>query len=109
QLHRIAMYQALPASLDRAQPDAEKIELLSKALSPQDVQLYYQIALKGREDLTLSPNGRVGLEMIVLRMMAFRPSNNSGANVVSSNCEPASSPAQSTSQPKAAPAQTAAA
>ncbi|EJL6925339.1 DNA polymerase III subunit gamma/tau [Vibrio alginolyticus] len=109
QLHRIAMYQALPASLDRAQPDAEKIELLSKALSPQDVQLYYQIALKGREDLTLSPNGRVGLEMIVLRMMAFRPSNNSGANVVSSNCEPASSPAQSTSQPKAAPAQTVAA
>ncbi|MBT0106554.1 DNA polymerase III subunit gamma/tau [Vibrio alginolyticus] len=109
QLHRIAIYQALPASLDRAQPDAEKIELLSKALSPQDVQLYYQIALKGREDLTLSPNGRVGLEMIVLRMMAFRPSNNSGANVVSSNCEPASSPAQSTSQPKAAPAQTAAA
>ncbi|EKZ9008320.1 DNA polymerase III subunit gamma/tau [Vibrio alginolyticus] len=109
QLHRIAMYQALPASLDQAQPDAEKIELLSKALSPQDVQLYYQIALKGREDLTLSPNGRVGLEMIVLRMMAFRPSNNSGANVVSSNCEPASSPAQSTSQPKAAPAQTAAA
>ncbi|UFN68793.1 DNA polymerase III subunit gamma/tau [Vibrio alginolyticus] len=109
QLHRIAMYQALPASLDRAQPDAEKIELLSKALSPQDVQLYYQIALKGREDLTLSPNGRVGLEMIVLRMMAFRPSNNSGANVVSSNCEPASAPVQSASQPKTAPAQTIAA
>ncbi|MEN2270422.1 DNA polymerase III subunit gamma/tau [Vibrio diabolicus] len=104
QLHRIAMYQALPASLDRAQPDAEKIELLSNALSPQDVQLYYQIALKGREDLTLSPNGRVGLEMIVLRMMAFRPSNNSGANVVSSNCEPASAPVQSASQPKTAPA-----
>ncbi|ELC9519714.1 DNA polymerase III subunit gamma/tau [Vibrio alginolyticus] len=109
QLHRIAMYQALPASLDRAQPDAEKIELLSKALSPQDVQLYYQIALKGREDLTLSPNGRVGLEMIVLRMMAFRPSSNSGANVVSSNCESASAPVQSASQSKAAPAQTAAA
>ena len=100
QLHRIAMCQALPASLDRSQPDAEKIELLSKALSPQDVQLYYQIALKGREDLPLSPNGRVGLEMIVLRMMAFRPSNHSGANLVSSHCEPASSPAQSVCQPK---------
>ncbi|EIO9263136.1 MULTISPECIES: DNA polymerase III subunit gamma/tau [Vibrio] len=109
QLHRIAMYQALPASLDRAQPDAEKIELLSKALSPQDVQLYYQIALKGREDLILSPNGRVGLEMIVLRMMAFRPSSNSGANVVSSNCESASAPVQSASQSKTAPAQTVAA
>lgn len=109
QLHRIAMYQALPASLDRAQPDAEKIELLSKALSPQDVQLYYQIALKGREDLILSPNGRVGLEMIVLRMMAFRPSSNRGANVVSSNCESASAPVQSASQSKTAPAQTVAA
>ncbi|MDW3153583.1 DNA polymerase III subunit gamma/tau [Vibrio sp. 779(2023)] len=109
QLHRIAMYQALPASLDLAQPDAEKIELLSKALSPQDVQLYYQIALKGREDLTLSPNGRVGLEMIVLRMMAFRPSSNSVANVVSSNCESASAPVQSASQSKTAPAQTVAA
>lgn len=87
----------------------KKIELLSKALSPQDVQLYYQIALKGREDLTLSPNGRVGLEMIVLRMMAFRPSSNSGANVVSSNCEPASVPVQSASQSKTAPARTVAA
>ncbi|MEF1306388.1 DNA polymerase III subunit gamma/tau, partial [Vibrio owensii] len=65
QLHRVAMYQALPSTLDQTQPDAEKIELLSKALTPQDVQLYYQIALKGREDLTLSPNGRVGMEMIV--------------------------------------------
>ncbi|MFY2161220.1 DNA polymerase III subunit gamma/tau [Vibrio alginolyticus] len=109
QLHRVAMYQALPSTLDQAQPDAEKIELLSKALTPQDVQLYYQIALKGREDLTLSPNGRVGMEMIVLRMMAFRPSSNSVANVVSSNCESASAPVQSASQSKTAPAQTVAA
>lgn len=88
QLHRIAMYQALPATLDRAQPDAEKIELLSRALNPQDVQLYYQIALKGREDLTLSPNGRVGMEMIVLRMMAFRPAVNNGANIIASSSQP---------------------
>lgn len=73
QLHRIAMYHALPATLDTAQPDAEKIELLSRALSPEDVQLYYQIALKGRQDLPLAPSQRVGLEMVVLRMLAFRP------------------------------------
>ncbi|CAE6911344.1 DNA polymerase III subunit gamma/tau [Vibrio sp. B1FLJ16] len=88
QLHRIAMYQALPSTLDQAQPDAEKIELLSKALSPQDVQLYYQIAIKGREDLSLSPNGRVGMEMIVLRMMAFRPSANNDANIISTAAQP---------------------
>ncbi|EKO4253139.1 TPA: DNA polymerase III subunit gamma/tau [Vibrio parahaemolyticus] len=105
QLHRIAMYQALPASLDRAQPDAEKIELLSKALSPQDVQLYYQIALKGREDLTLSPNGRVGMEMIVLRMLAFRPSANNGANIVTAGSQPQLSQTPNASLTNSAPAQ----
>ncbi|MEH0698712.1 DNA polymerase III subunit gamma/tau [Vibrio owensii] len=95
QLHRVAMYQALPSTLDQAQPDAEKIELLSKALTPQDVQLYYQIALKGREDLTLSPNGRVGMEMIVLRMMAFRPSANNSANVISTSSQPQVAPTSS--------------
>lgn len=97
QLHRVAMYQALPSTLDQTQPDAEKIELLSKALTPQDVQLYYQIALKGREDLTLSPNGRVGMEMIVLRMMAFRPSANNSANVISTSSQPHVAPTSSVS------------
>ncbi|MFC1234274.1 DNA polymerase III subunit gamma/tau [Vibrio sp. F74] len=73
QLHRVAMFQALPASLDKSKPDAEKIDLLSQNLAPQDVQLYYQIALKGRQDLPLAPSARIGLEMTVLRMMAFRP------------------------------------
>lgn len=83
QLHRLAMYQALPATLDQGQPDAEKIELLSRTLTPQDVQLYYQIALKGREDLPLAPSERVGLEMVVLRMMAFRPASQPQATAIS--------------------------
>ncbi|MCG6264376.1 DNA polymerase III subunit gamma/tau [Vibrio vulnificus] len=110
QLHRIAMYQLLPSSLDKAQPDAEKIELLSRALSPQDVQLFYQIALKGREDLSLAPNGRIGMEMIVLRMMAFRPADISQANIISAqgaNLAPATHSAAP--QARMAPAQTAAA
>lgn len=82
QLHRIAMYQALPATLDKSVPEASKIELLAKALAPQDVQLYYQIALKGRQDLPLSPTARIGIEMLMLRMMAFRPSNVSLANAI---------------------------
>ncbi|SON50130.1 DNA polymerase III subunit gamma/tau [Vibrio tapetis] len=73
QLHRIAMYQALPATLDKAQPDAEQIEMLSQVLSAQDVQLYYQIALKGRQDIPLAPTAKMGVEMVVLRMMAFKP------------------------------------
>ncbi|MFY2508104.1 DNA polymerase III subunit gamma/tau [Vibrio pectenicida] len=82
QLHRLAMYQALPETLDKTQPDAEKIELLSLALSPQDIQLYYQIALKGRQDLPFSPSEKIGVEMVMLRMMAFRPVTQPQANMV---------------------------
>ncbi|KLN63039.1 DNA polymerase III subunit gamma/tau [Vibrio sp. VPAP30] len=99
QLHRLAMYQALPATLDQSQPDAEKVELLSRELSPQDVQLYYQIALKGRQDLPLAPSQRVGLEMVVLRMMAFRPASQPQANVISTRVE-------AQPQPTAAPVNT---
>ncbi|MEZ9143740.1 DNA polymerase III subunit gamma/tau [Vibrio sp. 10N.286.52.C3] len=107
QLHRLAMFQALPSTLDKAQPDAEKLELLSKAFSPQDIQLYYQIVLKGREDLPLSPTARVGIEMVVLRMLAFRPAEQAVATAISTqSASPAPVPAaqaqnvaQSVSQP----------
>ncbi|MDO6705051.1 DNA polymerase III subunit gamma/tau [Photobacterium sp. 1_MG-2023] len=73
QLHRVAMYQVLPASLDSTLPDAERIVQLSQVMPPQDVQLHYQMALQGRKDLPLAPDGRTGLEMVMLRMLAFRP------------------------------------
>lgn len=75
QLHRIAMCQALPSSVDKAQPDADSIYHLAKILAPQEVQLYYQIVLKGRADLPLAPTARIGIEMVALRMMAFRPTS----------------------------------
>jgi DNA polymerase-3 subunit gamma/tau len=114
QLHRVAMYQALPSSIDKAQPDAEKIQWLAKSLSPQDVQLYYQIAIKGRDDLSLSPTPRVGIEMITLRMMAFRPSQASVAQVISTQpaavapsqpqtVQPAPAPVSASQAPHAAP------
>ncbi|KLV09206.1 DNA polymerase III subunit gamma/tau [Photobacterium aquae] len=73
QLHRVAMFQALPATLDESAPDAERISLLGSQISPQEVQLHYQIALQGRQDLAFAPDGRTGLEMVLLRMLAFRP------------------------------------
>lgn len=73
QLHRVAMFQALPASLDESLPDAERVNLLSQLMTPQDVQLCYQICLQGRQDLSFAPDGRTGLEMVLLRMLAFRP------------------------------------
>ncbi|WP_417881106.1 DNA polymerase III subunit gamma/tau [Vibrio sp.] len=82
QLHRIAMYQVLPASLNKDQPDAERVELLSQSLTPQDVQLYYQMTLKGRQDLPLSPSEKMAAEMLVLRMLAFRPTQAVSGNTI---------------------------
>lgn len=71
-LHKIARCQLLPGSID---DDDEQKEVLhfAEELSSQDVQLFYQIGLHGRRDLPLSPDPREGLEMTLLRMMAFRP------------------------------------
>ncbi|WGV99471.1 DNA polymerase III subunit gamma/tau [Vibrio sp. YMD68] len=102
QLHRMAMYQALPVTLDKEQPDAEKVELLSQALSPQDIQLYYQIVLKGRSDLAHAPSARMGLEMIVLRMLAFRPATVTGTNRISTQLSDAPVAAQNQPQHSAA-------
>ncbi|MBD1574929.1 DNA polymerase III subunit gamma/tau [Vibrio sp. S11_S32] len=82
QLHRVAMYQALPATLNKEQPDAERIILLSQSLNPQDVQLYYQMTLKGRGDLPLAPSEKMAAEMLVLRMLAFRPAQAINANPI---------------------------
>jgi DNA polymerase-3 subunit gamma/tau len=68
-LHQISMIQLI-APIDQEEDD---LKLLAQSLSPEDVQLYYQIALYGRRDLPLSPDLRMGFEMIVLRMLAFRP------------------------------------
>ena len=73
QLHRIALYQQVPASLNAEDPDAEPIRALAAAISAEDVQLFYQVLLIGQQDLPLAPDPRTGLEMVLLRALAFRP------------------------------------
>ena len=70
-LHRIAIAQAVPDSVDNSQGDQELILTASQLLSPEAVQLLYQIGLIGQRDLPLAPTQRIGLEMILLRMMSF--------------------------------------
>ncbi|MEA3276398.1 MAG: DNA polymerase III subunit gamma/tau [Pseudomonadota bacterium] len=72
-LHRIALFQQVPTTLADEDPDREPIEALAREMAPEDVQLFYQIALLGQEDLTLAPDPRAGIEMVLLRMLAFRP------------------------------------
>ena len=72
-LQRVAVAQTLPDAVDDSQGDRDAVLSLADALTPEDVQLYYQIALLGRRDLPLSPEPRGGFEMVMLRMLAFRP------------------------------------
>jgi DNA polymerase-3 subunit gamma/tau len=71
--HRVAIAQTVPDALDNRHGDDLLVRELAKALSPEDVQLFYQIALLGRRDLPLAPEPRIGFEMALLRMLAFQP------------------------------------
>jgi len=72
-LHRIALVQMVPDALDNHAGDRAQIESLAGHLAPEDVQLYYQIGLVGQRDLPLAPDPASGFEMVLLRMLAFRP------------------------------------
>jgi len=72
-LHRVALTQLVPASNDAADDLHELIRDMAERMPQEDVQLYYQIGLIGRRDLSLSPDPRMGVEMALLRMLAFRP------------------------------------
>jgi DNA polymerase III subunit gamma/tau len=71
-LHRIALVQQVPSAIDQ-DFDGDMLNTLVAKFTPADVQLYYQIALIGQKDLDLAPDPRSGFEMVMLRMLAFRP------------------------------------
>lgn len=76
-LHRIALAQQAGVTGDGA--DAADVARLAQALPPEEVQLYYQIALHGRNDLHLAPDEYAGFTMTLLRMLAFRPGDAASA------------------------------
>jgi DNA polymerase-3 subunit gamma/tau len=77
-LARIALRQVVPDFAGDELYAPELIERLAAQLSPEDVQLYYQMAITGRRDLPLAPDPRTGFEMTLLRMLAFRPAGAAG-------------------------------
>jgi len=68
-LHQLAVQQVVPDAIN----DEDSIRELANKITKEEVQLFYQIALQGRRDLPLSPDPRSGFEMLLLRMMSFRP------------------------------------
>ncbi len=72
-LHRIALAQTVPAALPQDLPEYADIVRLSAAFDAEEVQLFYQIAVHGRNELGLAPDEYAGFTMTLLRMLAFRP------------------------------------
>ncbi len=72
-LHRVAIAQAVPDAVDNTWGDAERVRELAAAMTAEDAQLFYQMAINGKRDLPLAADPRSGFEMILLRMLAFRP------------------------------------
>jgi len=72
-LLRLAIAHAVPEALEVDAPERERLLALARRLDAESVQLCYQIALQGREDLPLAPDEHSGFVMTLLRMLAFRP------------------------------------
>lgn len=85
-LHQIAIAQTVPESVADDLPEREVLLSLAQKISPETLQLYYQIALLGRRDIGLAPDEYAGFTMSLLRMLAFTPNE---ANTTASAIKPA--------------------
>ncbi|QTF09472.1 DNA polymerase III subunit gamma/tau [Brenneria izadpanahii] len=104
-LHRIAMVQLLPTALSNDYAAVEsRLRDLARLLPPADVQLYYQTLLIGRKELAYAPDRRMGVEMTLLRALAFHPKQIIEAPVSHASSQP---PAPSHAAPQSAPASSA--
>jgi len=97
-LHRLALLQRVPETVADDDPDHEVLNELSALFGADDLQLYYQIALQGRQDIGLAPDEYAGFTMTLLRMLAFAPDGSAAP------ARPVSVPARRSAQPESAPA-----
>jgi DNA polymerase III subunit gamma/tau len=92
--HRIALVQAVPASV-ATMDDGDRISALAASLPAEGVQLAYQICVQGRTDLPLAPDEAIGFSMTLLRLLAFEPSEGAAAPAAPSSAGPAKAPLRS--------------
>lgn len=73
-LHRIALSQTIPQAIADDEPERERLLELARVFTAEEMQLYYQIAIHGRDEIELAPDEYAGFTMTLLRMLAFAPS-----------------------------------
>ena len=111
-LQRVALRQLVPDAPCGEEFAAETVADFAARMSAEDLQLYYQIAIQGGRDLALAPEPRAGFEMVLLRMLAFRPATEPAVSTrpvpaVTPAAAPPSRGSGARETPRAVPPQTA--
>jgi len=100
-LHQLSITQLVPAAIADDLPDRAEIVRLAALFDAEQIQLFYQIAVHGRNELGLAPDEYAGFSMTLLRMLAFRPITNEVPHLL--NATPTPTPArQAMNRPAAA-------
>jgi DNA polymerase III subunit gamma/tau len=79
-LHWVTIAQSVPKALNEDLPEREEIMLIASMFSIEEVQIFYQIVVHGRDELSLAPDESAGFSMTLLRMLAFRPESDHDSN-----------------------------
>ena len=101
-LHRVALAQTVPQAIAEDEPERARLLELAQSFSAEEIQLFYQIAIHGRNEIDLAPDEYAGFTMTLLRMLAFMPG---GAQAVPERpaTKIAAAPAVAQAKPQAAP------
>ncbi|MBU3557577.1 DNA polymerase III subunit gamma/tau [Polynucleobacter sp. Ross1-W9] len=103
-LQKIAAAQVVPESVLEDWPEAGEIRRLAGQLTKEEAQLFYQITITSRPDLSLAPDEQTGFAMTLLRMLAFRPGNGGGGNSSPAPSSPSVPPVNTARQTPPMPA-----
>ncbi len=94
-LHRIALAQTVPEAISEEEPERVRLLELAQQFSAEEIQLFYQIAIHGRNEISLAPDEYAGFTMTLLRMLAFT----SAAGVVPERAAPVPAQARQAAAP----------
>jgi DNA polymerase-3 subunit gamma/tau len=98
-IQKIASAQVVPESVLDDWPEAAEIRRLATVFTKEEAQLFYQIAITSRPDLSLAPDEQTGFSMALLRMLAFRPgSAGSGPSQSAGSVNTAAAPTANTNK-----------
>ena len=103
-IQKIAAAQIVPESVLEDWPEATEIRRLATLLTKEEAQLFYQITITSRPDLSLAPDEQTGFAMTLLRMLAFRPGSGGGGGSAPTPSAPPVNTARPTATTHSAPA-----